>query len=343
MSVPPLALAVIPVSFAAAWALTAMIRRYALTIGLVDRPNDRSSHTVPTPRGGGVAIVATFVVLAFATRANFSWAPAMALLGGSALVAVLGFVDDRRPLAARWRFGGHVLAATGCVLALGVPMLPSVAVAHLPGAGVTVGAIVLVIWTINLYNFMDGIDGIAGVEAITVCLGGALLWWWVGSSTGWVAALLLASCVAGFLVWNFPPAKIFMGDAGSGFLGLVIAVLSLWAGQDHPPLFWSWLILLGCFMVDATVTLVRRVLRGEKFYLAHRSHAYQYASRIHRSHKVVTLTVGAINVVWLFPIALAVAVGWIDGLVGLIVAYSPLIALAFRYKAGDRDGQGANA
>ena len=121
-------------------------------------------------------------------------------------------------------------------------------------------------WIVNLFNFMDGINGIARVEAIKTTLGGALLWWLTGGGTGWLVAILFAACVAGFLVWNFPLAKIFMGDAGSGFLGLMVALLSLWCGQTTPALFWVWSILIGCFMVDATTTLMRRVRRGERFF-----------------------------------------------------------------------------
>lgn len=328
-------------SFAIAWALTALVRRYALASDLLDRPNARSSHTVPTPRGGGVAIVVTFVALAAVLRGSLPPLPAAALLAAGTLIALLGFVDDRCPLPARWRFLGHGAAAAASVGALGhLPPIPVLGNALDLGLVTSVLAVVYVVWMINLYNFMDGIDGLASVEAITVCLGGAWLWWWVGPGTGWIASLLLAACVAGFLVWNFPPAKIFMGDAGSGFLGLVIAVLSLWAAKDHPALFWSWPILTAAFITDATVTLLRRVLRGEKFYLPHRSHAYQYASRLYKSHKVVTLAFGAINVFWLLPWALAVALGWIDGALALLIAYAPLVLLAFHYKAGDRAGQG---
>ena len=192
------------------------------------------------------------------------------------------------------------------------------------------------VWMVNLFNFMDGI---ASVEAITATLVGALLWWLAGSGTGWLVAVLFAGCVGGFLVWNFPPAKVFMGDAGSGFLGLMVALLSLWCGQASPALFWAWFTLIGCFMVDATTTLVRRVRRGERFHEAHRSHAYQYAARQFGEHRPVTLAVGAINLLWLWPIAVAVALGWLDGVVGVAIAYAPLLWLAFRFKAGDRTAQ----
>jgi len=145
---------------------------------------------------------------------------------------------------------------------------------------------------------------------------------------------MLAAAVLGFLLWNFPPARIFMGDAGSGFLGIVLGVLSLQAAWTNPLLLWAWLILLGVFIVDATLTLLRRLLRGEKVYEAHRSHAYQYASRRFGRHLPVTMAVAALNLVWLLPLAMLVAVGWLDGLLGVLVAYAPLVVLAWRFDAG---------
>jgi Fuc2NAc and GlcNAc transferase len=192
---------------------------------------------------------------------------------------------------------------------------------------------------VNLFNFMDGIDGIASIEAITVSLAGALTWWLATGTPYWFAPVGFAACVAGFLVWNYPPAKIFMGDVGSGFIGMVLAIFSLWAAQQVTQVFWCWFILMGCFMVDATTTLVRRVRRGEKFHEAHRSHAYQYAARKHGSHKSVSVAFLAVTALWLFPLSVAVALGRLDGLAGVVVAYLPLIVLAFRYKAGDRAAQ----
>jgi Fuc2NAc and GlcNAc transferase len=335
-------LTLVAVGLAASWGLTALVRRYAMRTNLLDYPNGRSSHHVPTPRGGGAAIVASFMplVLAMGLFGFIEQRLMVAALGAGALVALLGFLDDRSSLPARVRFAGHALAAAWCVGWMnGIP--------HVPIFGYTVdlglaGPLLcglFIVWTINLFNFMDGIDGIASVEAITTGLGGALLWWLAGSGSSWIAALVFASCVGGFLAWNFPSAKIFMGDAGSGFLGLILALLSLWSGQAAPALFWGWFVLIGCFMVDATTTLVRRVSRGEVFYEAHRSHAYQYAARKHGSHCWVTLSVGAINVFWLLPIAALVALRHVDGVIAVIVAYAPLVWLAFHYHAGDRRAQ----
>lgn len=190
------------------------------------------------------------------------------------------------------------------------------------------------VWMLNLYNFMDGIDGIAGIEAVTVCLGMSIIYALSGHAGLSWEVLMLGAAAAGFLYWNFPPAKIFMGDAGSGFLGIALGVLSIQGSWASPQLFWSWLILLGVFIVDATVTLVRRLLRRERLYEAHRSHAYQFASRHYGRHVPVTLAVGLINLVWLLPIALWVALGDGEGLIWAVVAYSPLILLALKFHAG---------
>ena len=200
--------------------------------------------------------------------------------------------------------------------------------------GFAIAALYLV-WMLNLTNFMDGIDGIAGVEAITVCLSAVFLSGVAAPGEHlWIAPLVLASATLGFLMWNWPPAKIFMGDAGSGFLGVMLAALSLQAGWVVNRLFWSWLILLGVFVVDATVTLIRRMARGERFYEAHRTHAYQHAA-VHRgAHLPVTVAVGVINLCWLLPVALLVALGWLDGLLGVLISYAPLVVAAVRLKAG---------
>jgi Fuc2NAc and GlcNAc transferase len=177
------------------------------------------------------------------------------------------------------------------------------------------------------------------VEALTVALPGGALWWLATGSANAIVPVLLAAGALGFLLWNWPPARIFMGDAGSGFLGLVFGALAVWSAQQQPQLFWAWLVLLGVFVVDATVTLLRRLRRRERVYEAHRSHAYQYASRVHGSHRTVTLAVGAINLLWLAPLAGLVAFGAIDGLLGLAIAYAPVVALAYHYKAGARELQ----
>ncbi|WP_296217733.1 MraY family glycosyltransferase [Pseudomonas sp. UBA2684] len=323
--------------------MTGALRRYALARSLIDIPNARSSHSVPTPRGGGVAIVVSFLLALplMAAMGLVAWPLVWALLGSGAGIAALGFLDDHGHIAARWRLLGHFAAAIWALFWLGG--LPPVNVLgftlELGWLGHVLAAVYLV-WLLNLYNFMDGIDGIASVEAICVCLGGALLFMVLGfagsaQSTGMFAVLLLAAAVAGFLFWNFPPARIFMGDAGSGFLGITLGILSLQAAWVAPQLLWSWLILLGVFIVDATFTLLRRLLRGDKVYEAHRSHAYQYASRRFGRHLPVTLAVAGLNLIWLLPIALWVGLGGLDGFAGVLIAYAPLVGLAVKFKAGE--------
>lgn len=336
----------VPVLAGLSFALTAGLRRYALARSILDVPNVRSSHSVPTPRGGGVSIVLTYVaaLMMLFTAGMISFGPFIAFLGAGAITAVIGFLDDHGHVAARWRLLAHFLAAIW-----GVAFLGGLAPISLYGFMLDFGwignvlAVVYVVWMLNLYNFMDGIDGIASVEAITVCLGVVLLYLASGADDFAWPVGLLAVCVVGFLCWNFPPAKIFMGDAASGFLGIVLGLLSLQAAWISPGLLWGWLILLGVFIVDATFTLLRRLLRGDKVYEAHRSHAYQGASRQYASHLSVTLVVGLINLFWLLPIALGVVFYRWDGAIALTLAYVPLMFLAVRYRAGQLENRAADA
>lgn len=329
------------VSFAASYLLTGLIRRYALKNSLLDVPNARSSHVVATPRGGGLAVVIVFLsVMGGSSLLGLPTYIIGSILSG-ALVAGIGFWDDHQSIPARWRFITHFAAAAWGLYWLGglPPIICFGYIVDLGWAGQVLGLFYLV-WLLNLYNFMDGIDGLAGIEAVTACCGGALLAWLIApDSVVWMPPVLLATAVSGFLVWNFPPARIFMGDVGSGFLGIMLALFSVQAAWVDPRLLWVWLILLGVFIVDATVTLCRRVVRGEKFYEAHRSHAYQYASRVLGAHRPVTLAICAINVFWLMPVASLVAMAKLDGILGLMLAYLPLLWLAYRYKAGDLQAQ----
>jgi glycosyltransferase WbpL len=318
--------------------LTAVLRRYALARSMVDVPNERSSHSVPTPRGGGVAIVITFLfsLISLCWTGWIDMAFFIGAFGTGAIVAVIGFMDDHGHIAARWRLLGHFVAGGWALFWLGgLPELEAAGVAlHLGWMG---GAFALfyLVWMLNLYNFMDGIDGIASVEAVCACLGVCILYGVGGHQALIWAPLFMAAAVAGFLIWNFPPAKIFMGDAGSGFLGIMLGVFSLQAANVDSRLFWVWIILLGVFIVDATFTLLRRLARGDKVYEAHRSHAYQYASRQYGRHLPVTMTVLLINMLWLLPIAFSVIRFNVDGVLATIVAYVPLLVMALKYHAGE--------
>jgi Fuc2NAc and GlcNAc transferase len=319
-------------------ALTAAVRRLALRHGLLDLPNQRSSHSVPTPRGGGIAIVIASGIALTLLATEGATAPGVtaAILGGGLAVAMVGFIDDRRRLSASVRLVVHAAAAVWALLVLGG--VPAVQLGDkLVGfgwAGWVIGTLGIV-WVLNLYNFMDGIDGIAATEAVFVVAAGALLS--LHSDTGLLtsrAAIVFGAACLGFLGWNWAPAKIFMGDVGSGYLGYVIAVLALASAHDNSTALLSWLILGGVFFCDATVTLIRRMLRGERLSQAHRCHAYQWLARRWHSHSSVTLAVMAINLLWLLPCALFATAhpplaGWTT-----VVALAPLTALVLFTGAG---------
>ena len=321
--------------------ITGLVRRYALAHDVVDVPNERSSHRAPTPRGGGVAIVlvstAALGVLALRglVRPELLWAVGV----GGVAVALVGLADDHRSLPAATRLTVHFAAALWALAWLGG--LPALRIgAHLVSfgwVGYLLGALGIV-WTVNLFNFMDGIDGIAASEAIFVAVAGALLGApLAGNVAILAAALAFAAACGGFLVWNWPPARIFLGDVGSGYLGYVIVVLAVAATHDNPAALWVWLILGGAFFADATVTLVRRTLRHERVHEAHRSHAYQWLARRWRNHASVTLAVLSLNLAWLLPCAAWAArfPRYAGGCV--IVALAPVAALVAVLGSGRKE------
>lgn len=321
-------------------ALTGTMRRFALARSLIDMPNFRSSHVIPTPRGGGVAIVLSFlgVLPLFGAAGLVSRTLIISMLGAGSIVAILGLLDDRGHIPVRWRLLGHFIAAVWVLVWFdGLPPINTFGVLLDFGWLGHFLALFYLVWMLNLYNFMDGIDGIASVEAITVCLAAGLIFWQSGYQDLIWAPILLSMSVMGFLYWNFPPARIFMGDAGSGFLGMMLGVFSIQGAWRDTSILWMWVILLGVFVVDSTLTLIIRFLRGAKVYEAHRSHAYQVASRRFGKHSAVTLAVLAINCFWLFPIAFCVVKFGLDGLAAVVLAYAPLVALALKLKAGSME------
>ncbi len=326
--------------FLASTVATLMVRLVALKGALIDVPNERSSHLAPVPRGGGVAIFICFSAASYflGSISPIPWYFVASLLAGGVLVTAIGFVDDFRSLSPGVRLIGQ-FAAAGLALYLigGMPPVP------LFGQDIDFGwighalALIGLVWLINLYNFMDGINGIAAVEAVTIGLAAGLTAYAGNVIHTSILPLSLAAAAAGFLIWNFPIARIFMGDSGSGYLGLMIGVLAIQSGHVDPTMLWCWLILLGCFVVDSSVTLFRRILRGHRPHDAHRNHAYQFASRRFNSHAKITIAVAAINLIWLAPISIMVAVQKLSGLVGLAIAYIPLFLLALYFRAGTEE------
>lgn len=319
-------------------ALTAAMRHYALSHKVLDMPNQRSSHAVPTPRGGGLAMVLAFA-LALMFIAPLLSQPAMLALAASALVAGIGFWDDHAPLAARWRLLCHVVAAVWVWWAVGdavlTALLTGIGLESAPdalwGLG-AVGMVFAVVWLLNLFNFMDGTDGIAASQALFVS--GVLAIWLAPLDAGLSAAAWgLAAAALGFLVWNWPKASIFMGDVGSGFLGFVLAVLLLLASQRQPLLMVCGLMIMALFVVDASVTLLVRLFSGQAWTQAHCSHSYQRLAKRY-GHLRLLLLCWAINVGYLLPLAVGVLHHGLSPILGLMLAYLPLVALAFYCKAG---------
>lgn len=324
--------------FILAFGFTYFMRAYALKKNIIDNPNERSSHSVPTPRGGGVAVVGSYL-LALVTlmySQQLALHTGFILMAAGFVIALLGFLDDHGHINSMLRLAIHFLVAIAVVVSLGgfseVTIFNGVQIGFIAN----IIAVLFLVWLLNLYNFMDGINGIASVEAITTTVSMAILYLLLNTSLNSEILWLLAACVFGFLLWNFPKAKIFMGDACSGFLGLTLGILALIALKENLALFCAWIICLGVFVVDATYTLIKRVLNGHKMYDAHRSHSYQILSRKWGSHTPVTLVVAVINLFWLFPIAyITVTQNIIYPEIAVLIAYIPLLLVAIKLKAGN--------
>lgn len=318
------------VAFTVSLAATIAIERRSSRIGLIQAPNARSAHTKPTPTGGGgaIAIVGTIGLLLTAVEGD----PKFAVAGALAMAfATLGFIDDRSDLSPALRFPLQLLL-TGSLVALAHP-LPPLVIGPMEFSNIALSALLVLtgLWWINLFNFMDGIDGIAASQAVLVLAGSAIVTL-VNGQTPLLAVMVLIAATSGFLVRNWPPARIFMGDVGSNFLAFAILAVALLGGGNgisYP----IWLILGSLFVSDATVTLIRRVLNGEKPWHAHNRHAYQHLAR-RFGHLKVTLFYCAVTIVWSIPIAIIAGhfptIAW--GL--LVLAYLPVTALMVLVGAG---------
>lgn len=324
------------VGFLAGVAVSLLWLKIALAMRWFDVPNQRSSHTRPTPKGAGMGFALAFACFAavLAWRGILPADQAWLVLPGLGL-AVTGFIDDVRELGVLPRIGLQALAVITAFL-----LLPDVR----PLSGELPPALALVIlgtgwvWLINLYNFMDGIDGLAASEAIFVSLGLAWFALDAGLHGSSVLLLTLGVIVAGFLYFNWAPASLFMGDAGSNFLGYSLAAYGLVLVIAGAMTIWTLLILLGVFVADATLTLLKRMRAGLVWYHGHRSHAYQLLAGAHQSHSVVVVAVTGINLLWLLPLAWASARLEQWGMALAMLAFIPLLVLVnhchARYLAG---------
>jgi len=287
------------------------------------------------PVGGGVSIVVLMLlVIVYYYSTGSIPSNEFAALMAAFVIAGIGLIDDVRPLDVRWRIPAQFLASIYVVYCLGaVPAIDFGYFSFPESILLNILAIFAMVWLLNLFNFMDGIDGIAATELVVVTIMSSLF----VSNNDSVLSLLSVSCAAaagGFLLWNWAPAKIFMGDVGSSFIGFMLGVMALLSLVHGSMTVWAWVLLLGVFIVDATLTLSVRFRNGQRWYEGHSSHAYQHAARIYKSHAKVTITVVSINVFWLGPLA------WLSlqyprmGLVIAVIGLLPLLILARRFGAG---------
>ena len=311
-------------AFFVATAGTWLMIRLAPTLKLVDKPNERSSHSRPTARGGGLAIVAT-VSIAGLSRPG-EGADLSALLLFSLPIATLGLIDDRVGLSVGIRLGVQLVTSIGFVLA---------AAGSASGMAGAIASALAIAWACNLFNFMDGIDGMAGTEAVFICGVSAWLVWAQDPALAAALCVVAASC-AGFLLWNWSPARIFMGDVGSAYLGFLIAAFAYTTVIRGLVALPVWITLWSLFIADTSVTLLRRVVRREKWWTAHRTHAYQHLNALLKSHAKVTCIYSATNLIIVTPAAWfahshAYAAWWTCGLL-----LSALMAIAWLIGAGTR-------
>lgn len=301
-----------------------LFMKMADRVGLLDRPNDRSQHNRPTVVGGGIAVAlscsVTLVVLDAFKPALFDlYQPhtVWILAGLGMCLALTGLADDRFNLPSGPRLVIYLLCAAGFLLFAGSSM----------GLVLTVATVLLLVWVINLFNFMDGADGYATTQALSVCVGLAILAWIVAPEATVLplAALILASALLPLMWFNWPPAKLFMGDAGAVYIGSYLGVLGLLAYVTDVRLACVWLILMMPFLVDASLTLVIRLKGGHLPHVAHRDHAYQRLIEQSQSSLHLNIALLMVQGVWLFPLAAWAAIGNYSPWIAVILSAIPFV------------------
>lgn len=309
---------------------------YATRHNIVARINSRTLHAQVVPRGAGIVVGGAFSVLTcVAWASGHISTPQLLGIGAGALVATLvGFVDDVREISAARKLAIHAGLALW-LLAVWYPALYRPAIADLSlGSRVLVVALLIFVpaWLINLYNFIDGIDGMAIGGAVFISSAVILVLTVTGGDAGILfIACVLGSCCVGFLFLNLPPARMFMGDAGSIFLGYVVAALAIWTILSHEISVWTWLTILAYFIGDTTTTTVCRMVLVPKWYGVHRSHAYQNLARVLNSHARVTYGVAAFHFCWALPLALVSATHPNLGPLMAALALAPVVLWTLRF------------
>ena len=336
-------------SFALVAVLSAGVIRYGPRFGLLDTPVARSAHVAPKPLGGGAALAAPYFlcVIWFVASAAISES-ALAYLG-CLFIVVLGFSDDRWQLSSKVRLPVQFIVSVAAVRAIGVDSVDFGFFSLSEPLTLSLLAVLSLVWLCNLTNFMDGIDGIAASQLLVTSLSCVVLL--AGLEGGLDAAagesgehdvvltlsVVLAASAAGFLLWNWSPASLFMGDAGSGFIGFALGLLALESLVTQRMSVWSWVLLLGVFIADTAVTLLVRIIRGERWYEGHSQHAYQILSRRLNSHPRVVGGVILINICWLLPLAWVAGILPHYGVLFATIGLAPLLLGCYRLGAGRAD------
>ncbi len=271
------------VLFITSFVLTYFIKEYSLKKALLDIPNARSSHTVAIPHGGGIAIAITwFVGITYLFFTHDISAPLYSALLVGIVISVVSYMDDLYNLSAKVRLIAQAVVAIGGLYFLGGLEKIDLGIFVIENKLVSnTIAFFIIVWFINLYNFLDGIDGYAGSEAVFLGVAGYILF---GSDL----FVVLVASVGGFLLWNWHKAKIFMGDVGSTLLGYNVAIFSIYY-QNGGTSILIWFVLFGVFFFDATFTLLRRYKNKERLSQAHKKHAYQRLTQAGWSHERVVL------------------------------------------------------
>jgi Fuc2NAc and GlcNAc transferase len=314
-----------------------MVRRMSVARELMDVPNERSSHTEPIPHGAGLVIVAVgivgYIVIALIFSGSFSWG----YVSGGLLIAAVSFLDDIRPIRFTWRLMIHGIAAFVLIADVdtwhGITMLGKLQF----GVWGYVVTFLWIVWMINCYNFMDGIDGLAGLQAVVGGLAWVLLSYMLEMPVIFFFSGAIAAANLGFLVHNWNPAKIFMGDLGATFLGFTFAAIPLLARTNasrYPDLLpIAAVLFLWMFLFDALMTLLRRAMRGEKVWTPHKEHLFQRLVSSGLSHRRVTLLYGVLASVLIVSVLLSVKFREDIGLAMLpvvVVLSTVLLLICFR-------------